>query len=251
MTRNTRAVRRTVGRLSLLSPHFGRWLDCPVPLISENHRFELEATTETLFVLLPGIQDQHVDFEIAGFVSAVKQMNLKADLLAVDAHVGYYVRKTLVDRLRDDIILPARQMGYKNIWLVGTSLGGLGSALYAQKYETDINGVLLLAPYLGEPSMIREISRAGGPGVWLPKKVDFKFELWAWLKKYYDDPNRRPHLFLGFGEKDKFAYANRFLAEALPRERVLMTAGAHDWATWHRLWLKFLEQFKEIKPLLL
>ena len=53
----------------------------------------------------------------------------------------------MVDRLKEDVINPAKEKGYTKIWLVGISLGGLGSLLYAMEHPSDIEGMLVLAPY--------------------------------------------------------------------------------------------------------
>lgn len=236
--------RSAVGFLAQFSPEFGKLLPCPTPLTFDQHRLNSERVNETLFVLLPGIQDHQFDFEHSGFVQAVRERSIKADLLAVDAHIGYYVRHTILKRLRQDVIEPARRDGYKKIWLVGTSLGGLGSALYAGQHELDLDGVVLLAPYLGQPSLIKKIDLAGGPQNWCPANItDFHSSHWTWLGKYFEHPDREPHLFLGFGERDRFAYANGYLADALPSDRVLKVSGGHDWETWSRLWSEFLERF--------
>ncbi|MCM2282336.1 MAG: hypothetical protein NDI61_10890 [Bdellovibrionaceae bacterium] len=244
-------TRKTIGLLAQVSLDFGLWLPSQVPMLSRHHAVSGGEPVENLFVLLPGIQDRHLDFEMSGFVRSVREQRVLADLLAVDAHVGYYARQTILHRLRNDILLPARQAGYKNIWLVGTSLGGLGSALYASQYENDVDGVLLLAPFLGESALIREIERAGGPGKWRASRTReeadarlYRAELWDWLDKYFQNPERRPYLYLGFGNRDRFAYAHGYLAAALSKDRVLLTSGAHDWPTWHRIWSEFLERFQ-------
>lgn len=242
-----RLKRRAVGRLAQVSLDFARWLHCPVPLVSRRHILKPESERETLFVLLPGIQDTHLEFETAGFIRAAKELDVPADMVVVDAHIGYYAREMILERLREDIILPARTEGYRKIWLVGTSLGGLGSVLYAGKYESDLDGVLLLAPFLGEKRLIREIDKAGGPESWSPVQSDFKAAIWSWLKNYFIDPLRNPKLYLGFGSRDRFEFACRFLAKALPGERVLMTSGAHEWGTWHRLWQEFLVRYAQIE----
>lgn len=237
--------RRTVGWLSQLSLQFGHWLRSPEPLLASRHLVNPELTGESLFILLPGIQDRHVDFEAAGFVTSAREQMVAADLLAVDAHIGYYARQTILERLHEDVVKPARAAhGYKRIWLVGTSLGGLGAALYANRYEEYVDGILLLAPFLGEAAMIREIEKAGGPMRWRPRTNDFRAELWRWLAQYFEEPNRKPNLFLGFGDRDRFSYAHGFLAEALSRDQVLTVPGSHDWPTWRRLWREFLERLE-------
>jgi hypothetical protein len=44
---------------------------------------------------------------------------VKADLVAVDAHLGYYYKRTIIDRLREDVLVPAKVQGYRRIVVVG------------------------------------------------------------------------------------------------------------------------------------
>ncbi|MER3423449.1 MAG: hypothetical protein C4293_09680 [Nitrospiraceae bacterium] len=41
----------------------------------------------------------------------------------------------------------------------------------------------------------------------------------------------RPALFLGYGERDKFASAHSLLQQILPRRHVFTTKGGHNWPT--------------------
>jgi len=137
------------------------------------------------------------------------------------------------------VIDPAREAGYRDIWLAGISLGGLGALLYTQQHSHDIAGVILLSPYLGDPPVIDEIREAGGLRRWTPgaiSEVDYQRRLWVWLKEVAAAPEGFPPIFLGFGRQDRFADAHTLLAEALPRERVFVTDGGHDWPTWRPLW---------------
>jgi pimeloyl-ACP methyl ester carboxylesterase len=68
------------------------------------------------------------------------------DLIAVDAHAGYYLRQTVLERLREDVVAPARAAGYEKARLVGISLGGLGAALYATDHADHLAGLILLLP---------------------------------------------------------------------------------------------------------
>src|SRR6185369_8698848 len=79
-----------------------------------------------LAVLLPGRFDKPESFRRAGFAEAVARRGLKLDLVAVDSHLGYFRDRSIVERLRLDVIEPAHAAGYRSVWIVGTSLGGLG-----------------------------------------------------------------------------------------------------------------------------
>ncbi len=201
-----------------------------------------------LAVLLPGRLDEPEKFRQAGFARAVESRRLRLDLVAVDAHLGYYRARTVVDRLREDVIAPARAAGYATIWIAGPSLGGLGSLLYLRDHPEDLAGVFAIAPYLGESSVIEEIERAGGPRQWRPPAAlaenDLGRELWSWLGPWAGAAQPEPPipLHLGWGTADGFDRANRMLAALLPPERVYTAPGGHDWKVWERLWEEFLDR---------
>ena len=214
-----------------------------------------------LFVFLHGNGDRNSVFDDKGFVEAVRAHGLSVDMISVDAHVGYYMNGTILTRLKEDVIVPARAKGYEGIWLIGNSLGGFGSLSYAQKYPNEITGVVLLGPFLGERPIIREIRDAGGlqrwePGdVFLKTKEDAEKHIWIWLKENgqqgplwsgdKDHPKGQrvvPKIYLGYGTKDRFTYAQDLLASLLPPEQVITMDGGHDWPTWKKLWNQFLDR---------
>jgi pimeloyl-ACP methyl ester carboxylesterase len=198
----------------------------------------------TLIVLLPGIGDKPETFDEEGFVKAVRERNIAADLVAVRAHFGYYQERNIIERLHQDVIVPARTKGYKNIWLVGISLGGWGSVLYAQQHQDAIRGMLLLAPFLGERKVFDEIRAAGGLDAWRPANVhpedDQRLGL-AWLADFKQAQSPLK-LHLGYGESDRFAKPNGLIGARLPPEQVQVIPGGHDWRTWLKLWRGFLDK---------
>jgi hypothetical protein len=198
-----------------------------------------------LAVLLPGRWDRPESFRKAGFAEAVKKRGLRLDLVAVDTHLGYYRDRSVIERLHLDVVAPARAAGYRTIWIVGTSLGGVGGLLYLRDQPNDLSGVLALAPFLGADELIREIEAAGGPRRWTPPATlptdDVGRELWSWLVPWAMS-RQAPPLHLGWGSEDSFAEANQMLATLLPRENVYAVRGPHDWGTWSRLWEQFLDR---------
>jgi pimeloyl-ACP methyl ester carboxylesterase len=218
-------------------------LPATVPLVT--HRYKSMGTEfrGEAMVFLPGLGDFPEDYEFQGFIEAVRQSRPAVDMIVVDMHFGYYLTRVVLERLRTDVILPAKAQGYDKIWLVGISLGGLGAILYAMDHREDIRGLMLLAPFLGEETIVREIATAGGVKMWEPGKViqdDYQRKLWQWVRRYALEGSEPPIIYLGYGEHDDFAPANRLLADSIPKERVLTTSGDHDWRTWKRLWEKFL-----------
>jgi pimeloyl-ACP methyl ester carboxylesterase len=198
-----------------------------------------------LAILLPGRRDGPESFRDAGFAAAVAKRGLRLDLVAVDAHLGYYRNRSVVERLHLDVVAPARARGYRTIWVVGTSLGGVGGLLYLRDHPEEISGVLALAPFLGADEVIREIEAAGGPARWSAPRplptADVGRELWSWLAPWTAG-RQQPPLHLGWGSADRLARANAMLATRLPRERVDTAPGGHDWQTWARLGDQFLER---------
>jgi len=197
-----------------------------------------------LLVMLPGTRDVPEDFVEHGFVEAIRNRGLPVDVVAVDAHMEYYAEHSILDRLAADVIIPARKHGYARIWLMGISLGGFGSVAYAREHATEIEGMILLAPYLGPQSLIAEVERAGGLGGWQPGEIlrdDEERRVIAWLGEYRVKDPTLPAIYLGYGSHDRFIEAAELLAQRLPAERVVTVKGGHDWPTWTRLWARVLD----------
>ena len=219
-----------------------------VPMPTALERSTCTANVDTLLVLLPGRGMLPAEFVREGFVAAVQERRLAVDVLRVDAHLGYYDNERIAPRLREDVVGPAQARGYRAIWLVGISLGGLGALVYAGERPADLAGVVTLAPYLGERAAIDEISAAGGLRDWpspaMAAEADLGRRLWRSLKPYAmaADPPGRPPLYLGYSLDDRLAPGHRLLAAALPGERVYTTPGGHDWPQWRRLWRRMLVQ---------
>lgn len=231
-----------------------RWLPAPVPMRSvawprtPGSPQQVASRARCLVVFLPGLGDDADDFERNGLVGAVQRRRLSVDLIGASATIGYYARGTFVSRLATDVVGPARARGYAEVWLVGNSLGGLGTVYYARVHTAEITGVLALAPYLGDREVIREIDDQGGLAGWqAPPRVaeltedSYQRELWRWLQAVTRGQEPGPDLYLGFGLSDKLAFQDRLLAEALPDDHTFVIAGAHDWKTWRRLFEQFLD----------
>ena len=221
------------------------WREATVPLRTLSVQTSCDTRPDTLLVLLPGIGMAPEEFLDEGFVQAVRDAGLAADVLLVDAHLGYYNNRSVVDRLRDDVLRPARAQGYRQVWLAGISLGGLGALLYAQQ-QGDVDGLLLIAPYLGERLTALDIRNAGGLKRWRPPAApdaEFDVVLWRWLQQQTDasSTGRAVPLLLAYGLGDRFAYNAGVLAEVLPASRVFTMPGGHDWPQWRPLWRRMLE----------
>jgi len=188
----------------------------------------------------------HTCFEREGFVAAARNRKIPFDMVAPNAHFGYYKDRNLEVRLTEDVIGPAKAQGYEKIWLVGASMGGLGSIFYLRKHPEYVAGVLLLGPYLGDAPIASEISQAGGIKAWNPGSYDgerdWQRRVWDWLKRYCAAPDGRVPIYLGIGKQDRYYNGQKLLADALPAERVIVVDGRHGPTTFKKIWEIFLER---------
>ncbi|MCP1727298.1 pimeloyl-ACP methyl ester carboxylesterase [Natronospira proteinivora] len=211
--------------------------ETPMPM----DRAQAEPESDTLLVLLPGRQSRGPDFRKQGFLAPAKSAGL--DVIAADAHFGYYLEESVTRRLHEDIVQPAREQGYEEIWLMGISLGGLGAALYLSDYPGEVDGLILLAPYTGADALRDEIADAGGLMAWNGQSDAGKTherEAWRALQHWIGQ-NQPPRLIIGYGEEDSFAKANQLIADPLPAEQVYTRAGRHNWSVWTPLWEAILD----------
>ncbi len=202
-----------------------------------------------LVVLLHGRGDRPEDFARHGFLARLRERGARCDAVAPNAHLGYFLDRSLGRRLEEDVVAPARAAGYREIWMVGISLGGLAALVHEREHPGEVAGIVLIAPYLGEGPAIAEIAAAGGAARWTPPATfaadDFVRPLWAYLKSSYASPGggtTAPPLYLGLGKSDRFGAAQRLLADLLPPERVTTVPGGHRWAPWEELWRRFLDR---------
>lgn len=199
-----------------------------------------------LIVFLRGRGGSHKSFAGEGFVDAVRGRRLPFDMVAPNLHVGYYMAKTMVTRLKTDVVDPAKAKGYEKIWLVGASMGGLGALRYLQSHPKDVDGVYIISPFLGYEETIAEISEAGGVRSWNPGEYDpeddWERMFWSWLKEYATEQDTWPPVYLGYGKQDAYIQGQKLLAGILPPNRVFAIEGGHDPKTMYRLWLRFLDR---------
>lgn len=201
-----------------------------------------------LMVFLPGGGDSAESFARNGFVKDVLATHYSIDMVSANATMGYYTRGIFAERLWRDVVRRRQLRGYREVWLVGPSLGGFGTLLYArQRPAGEVTGVLALAPYLGNDSdLFHAIERAGGLAHWQapareePREQNYVPELWRWLQALTSKREPGPELYLGYGSEDRLAKSGSLLAAALPDNHVFIREGGHKWTTWRQLFDDFL-----------
>jgi pimeloyl-ACP methyl ester carboxylesterase len=190
-------------------------------------------------IWLPGAYHSAQNFLEQGFAGAVAKRGTRLDLRFVDLEMTHLDDRDALARLRSEVVLPARASGV-SVWLGGISLGGLAALDYASVHSGEIDGLCLLAPYLGNRMLINEIAAASGVSGWEPGRLaefDAERRIWRYIKTRADS---RP-VFLGYGREDRFSVAHDLMAAVLPANRVDVIAGGHEWPTWLKLWENFLD----------
>lgn len=191
-----------------------------------------------LVVVLPGRADDLADLRASGIVPAVQQAWPDADVVLAELTLDYYMADQAIPRLHAEVIAPARRRGYRSIWLVGASLGGMGSLLYDREYPGAVDGLVLLAPFLGEAAIQDEVRDAGGVARWVPEPrqalgaATWQRELWRHIRQISQRPADSTPVWLAYGDRDRFRGAMPLLADALPNGRARVYDGGHTWAVW-------------------
>ncbi len=216
----------------------------PVPMQALRYPSSPSGRAGCLVILLPGAGDDADAFEKAGFIDELRSRHIRADVEAAAATYGYYAKWTFPERFGTDVVDPAVAQRYQRIWLAGVSMGGYGAADFATHHGDQFDGVLLIAPYLGEGAVLEEIRRAGGLRSWIPGDATGERDeraLWLWLRDAAAGQIERPELYLGFGEGDHMRDTHHLLASAMPPAHVFAGPGGHDWPVWRRAWATFLD----------
>ena len=95
-------------------------------------RYPGQPDTQRLLLLLPGRGDESGDFARHGFVRMARQAGATADIAAANAHFGYYINRSVTDRLEADLFERPESRRYRETFVAGISLGGLGAMILAR-----------------------------------------------------------------------------------------------------------------------
>jgi pimeloyl-ACP methyl ester carboxylesterase len=194
-------------------------------------------SNSTLVLLLPGFGDSPTSFIKHGTVEQIMACRPNSNILGVDSHFAYFRNSTLVERLHEDIIKPAKDADMQKIWLMGVSMGGLGSLLYQQQFPDEIEAVVVMAPYIGEWDELTAY-RTGQENS--RESINPKFiKLWDGLTNI---SLNNPAITLAFGENDKAHKQLRWFANLLDESKVVRAPGGHSWTVWNKLWPETLKR---------
>jgi S-formylglutathione hydrolase FrmB len=220
------------------------------PMTSERDYFP-GGKAKCLVIFLPGVRDTASDFQANGFIGALRSRGFSVDVISAEATLSYYTQGLLVQRLEADVIGPARARGYQQTWIIGMSMGGMGTLLYSHAHANEVTGVLALAPYLGSRAIHRQIINEGGLASWsAPDRITkvtlmsdraYQRELWRWLQAITSGREKGPTLYVGWGSEDPWLERpSALLGAALPSGHAYTVPGGHNWKTWSKVLDQFL-----------
>jgi hypothetical protein len=220
------------------------------PMAFIEDKIDCAVRPKTLIVFMPGVREVPADIVREGFVKAVRDRHIQADMQILDSHLGFFNKLEIVDRLEKEVVLPARAKGYSQIWFAGISLGGFGTLIYGASQSKSptpdpkkmYDGFFVMAPYMGESKVWEPIRELGLKNWKAPNQTDFGTDLWRWLASYtVPDTRVLPQAYIGYGTEDRLAPPNRIFGSVLPTARHFQVPGGHDWPPWKALWAQWLD----------
>jgi pimeloyl-ACP methyl ester carboxylesterase len=210
------------------------------------------ARGQRLFILLPGRRDRAADFARHGFIVMAQRRVPDLDCVAVDATIGYYLDGSVADRIQREIVIPARAHQYREIWLVGVSMGGLGAFFHQRAFPDEIDGLILLAPFVGDDrKLFADIDAAGGAALWASAQpagnvernsATFQRDLWLFLGGLPFQPGSRRQIWVAYGDRDRLLPGIERFSTVIPPGRMFRLPGGHTWGVWKTGFNEILER---------
>ena len=148
-------------------------------------------TNRVLVVFLPGIGGKGSDYETQGFLKALQNRGFEASMKVLDVKPSLYLGSKIVEILKTEVFTHDKAKGYEKIYLVGISLGGHAVLRYLTEYPDDVEGAVLLAPFISGPVVSDAVTSAGGLGSWedCPFAAwGYACDMWYSLKEYVSNP---------------------------------------------------------------
>ena len=196
---------------------------------------------------MPGAYQQPAQFLQAGFDQAVRARAPGVELLLTMPELAHLTDRRWLATLHDQVVAPARAQRDVPLWLGGVSLGAFMALRFAAQYPDSIDGLCLLAPYLGSRIIAAEIAAHADITHWQTGALDEDDDerrIWQYIARLSNShpPTR---VFVGFGVDDRFADTQHVLVRALASipSTTRVIEGGHDWPVWRKLWDQFLDVY--------
>jgi hypothetical protein len=191
-----------------------------------------------LVIVLPGQGDDIAKLKEFGIAKAIQRSLPDAEVALVELTMTYYMEGRATERLHEEVIQPAKQRGIREIYLAGASMGGMGALMYERDFPNQLTGLVLMAPYMGGGSLIKEIKAAGLPN-WQAGPVPAQLsrstvprEEWRLAQSWLTARERPKSVWLICGQRDQFHEAAQMLSQVLPADHYLAPDGGHAWKVW-------------------
>ncbi|MES9865524.1 MAG: hypothetical protein ABW157_09310 [Candidatus Thiodiazotropha sp. LLP2] len=198
-----------------------------------------QKNSEVLIIVLPGILSDSQDMQKRGVPEAIHRGWPEPDILMADLTINFYREGLATTRLHDEIVAPARQQGYSEIWLAGGSMGGIGTLMYEWHHPGELDGLVLISPYLGRGDVTDTIREAGGLKSWDSGEQTLVMEsdnydrlVWQMAQGWIGDEEKLQRVWLMCGDEDRLYPDVLMLGAILPEERYFPGPGDHSWDYW-------------------
>jgi pimeloyl-ACP methyl ester carboxylesterase len=191
-----------------------------------------------LVVVLPGRADDLQRLQDSGIADAIHEAWPDADVQFAELTLDFYRRGDAPKRLREEVIAPSRSRGYREVWIAGASMGGMGALMYDAQFPGELDGMLLLAPYLGDYDLLAEIDHSGGVLQWkggAPQgftATSWQRDVWRHIQALAHDPRSSRRIWLAYGDEDRLRKAMPLFVPALSSSHVFVREGGHTWRVW-------------------
>lgn len=192
-------------------------------------------------ILLPAAGQRLEEFGESGFHTALQRRGLALHLQCVGPQLSHLTDRSWIAALRSEVIDRVSAEA-RPLWLGGISLGAFMALRYAAAHPGEIDGLCLIAPYLGSRIVAAEIARCGSLESWqpgTPSPEDDERQVWSYIRSLRTAPIA---LFVGLSREDRFADTQRLLAQAVAARDCVEVPGRHEWPVWCRLWEHFLDR---------
>jgi pimeloyl-ACP methyl ester carboxylesterase len=200
------------------------------------------ARAPVVLAMLSATFSEPEDFKREGFPEALRARGIGAELVMAELRAAWVADGSIVERIEEAIVEPARTRGAERIWLGGISLGALAALGYAARHGAALAGVALISPYPATRQVLDEVDASGGLNRWapeIPEGGDIEREAWLFLAR---PPEGSPTVLCYYASGDRFAEGQRRMAETLPPGASRELPGGHDWSAWRALWDAFLAE---------
>lgn len=204
------------------------------------------AKAERLVIVLPGRADDLARLRNSGVADSIHEVWPDADVVFAELTLDFYREGDAPKRLRTEVVEPLRARGYREVWMAGASMGGMGTLMYDAQFPGELDGMILLAPYLGDFDLLLEIDKAGGVRRWnggAPQGFtaeSWQRDVWRYIKALADDPERSRRIWLAYGDEDRLRKAMPLFVPALHAQQVFVRDGGHTWRVWTPATLEML-----------